>query len=98
MIALMAITLYTSRVLLATLGITDFGIYSVVGSVTATFYSLRSVFAEAIQRFLNFEEKTINILYKLILLTYLPLLPLVKMQIFLISNLEINKQDGKAIV
>ena len=56
MIALMAITLYTSRVLLATLGITDFGIYSVVGSVTATFYSLRSVFAEAIQRFLNFEK------------------------------------------
>lgn len=56
MIALMAITLYTSRVLLATLGITDFGIYSVVGSVTATFYSLRSVFAEAIQRFLNFER------------------------------------------
>ena len=56
MIALMAITLYTSRVLLATLGITDFGIYSVVGSVTATFYSLRSVFAEAIQRFLIVEK------------------------------------------
>ena len=56
MIVLMIITLYTSRVLLVTLGVDDFGIFSVVGSVTATFYTLRSVFAEAIQRFLNYEK------------------------------------------
>ncbi len=56
MIVLMIITLYTSRVLLQTLGVDDFGIFSVVGSVTATFYTLRSVFAEAVQRFLNYEK------------------------------------------
>ncbi len=60
MIALMAITLYTSRVLLYVLGIDDFGVFSVVGSVTATFYSLRSVFAEAVQRFLNYEKGSNN--------------------------------------
>ena len=56
MIVLMIISLYTSRVLLKTLGVSDFGIFSVVGSVTATFLTLRSVFAEAIQRFLNYEK------------------------------------------
>lgn len=56
MIVLMIITLYTSRVLLVTLGVDDFGIFSVVGSVTATFFTLRSVFAEAIQRYLNYEK------------------------------------------
>lgn len=61
MLALMAISLYTTRILLSTLGVNDFGIISVVGSVTATFYSLRSVFAEAIQRFLNYEKGRKNI-------------------------------------
>ena len=61
MVVLMAITLYTSRVLLEYLGVDDFGLYSVVGSVTATFYSLRAVFAEAVQRFLNYEKGKNNI-------------------------------------
>lgn len=56
MIFLMIINLYASRVLLKTLGVNDFGVYSVVGSITATFYSLRSVFSEAIQRYLNYEK------------------------------------------
>ncbi len=61
MIVLMIITLYTSRVLLQTLGVGDFGIFSVVGSVTATFFTLRSVFAEAVQRFLNYEKGCGNV-------------------------------------
>lgn len=61
MVVLMIISLYTSRLLLSILGFTDYGIYSVVGSVTTTFYSLRSVFAEAIQRFLNFEKGKNNL-------------------------------------
>lgn len=61
MVVLMAITLYTSRVLLKYLGVDDFGLYSVVGSVTATFYSLRAVFAESVQRFLNYEKGRNNV-------------------------------------
>lgn len=56
MIILMIITLYTSRKLLEVLGVDDFGVFSIVGSITATFYTLRTVFAEAIQRFLNYEK------------------------------------------
>lgn len=35
MFFVMAVTLFTSRVVLATLGVTDFGIYNVVGGVVA---------------------------------------------------------------
>lgn len=56
MFVLMLISLYTSRVLLQILGIRDYGIYSLVGSITATFNSLRSIFSESIQRFLNYEK------------------------------------------
>lgn len=56
MIVLMGISFYLSRYLLAELGITDFGILSVVGSVLATFTSLKSLFSESVQRFINFEK------------------------------------------
>ena len=56
MLIIMAISLYTSRVLLKMLGVDDFGIYSVVGSITAIFASLRTIFSEATQRFLNFAK------------------------------------------
>ena len=56
MFILIVISFVSSRFLLKTLGIEDFGIYSVVGSVAATFVSLKSLFSESIQRFLNFEK------------------------------------------
>lgn len=49
----MVVSLYISRVLLKMLGVDDFGIYSVVGSITGMFASIKSVFAEATQRFIN---------------------------------------------
>lgn len=49
----MIVSLYISRVLLQMLGVDDFGIYSVVGSITGMFASIKSVFAEATQRYLN---------------------------------------------
>lgn len=49
----LVIALYTSRVLLQQLGITDFGIYGLVGSVVAMFNALRTIFASSIQRFIN---------------------------------------------
>lgn len=54
MIVLMIISFLTSRWLLKELGVVDYGIYSVVGSVTATFVALKSLFSESTQRFLNY--------------------------------------------
>lgn len=56
MLFLIIISFVSSRYLLKTLGVEDFGIYSVVGSVAATFVSLKSLFSESIQRFLNYEK------------------------------------------
>ena len=56
MAVLMAVSFYTSRVVLQQLGVVDHGIYSVVGSIVAMFSSLRGLFASATQRFLNYES------------------------------------------
>lgn len=55
MILVMLISLYTSRVVLATLGVSDFGIYNVVGGVVATLTFLNSALAASSQRFISFE-------------------------------------------
>ncbi|GHT18147.1 hypothetical protein FACS189429_4020 [Bacteroidia bacterium] len=51
----MAITFYTSRVVLNTLGVEDFGIYGVVGGIIAMFGFLNSSMSGATSRFLTFE-------------------------------------------
>lgn len=51
----MAISLYTSRVVLSTLGITDFGLYSVVGGVVSSFIFLNGAMASSTQRYLTVE-------------------------------------------
>ena len=51
----MVVSLYTSRVILATLGVEDFGIYSVVAGVVVLFSFLNTAMSSATQRFLNFE-------------------------------------------
>ena len=56
----LVIGLYASRVLLAKLGIDDYGVYHVVGSVVIMFNSVRSLFINAIQRFLNYSKRDIN--------------------------------------
>ncbi|WP_286462984.1 lipopolysaccharide biosynthesis protein [Myroides odoratimimus] len=55
MFLLMVITLYTSRVVLAVLGVEDYGIYSVVGGVVALFSFLNSSMTSATQRFLAYD-------------------------------------------
>jgi len=55
MLVIVAISLYTSRVVLATLGVSDFGIYNVVGGVVILFSFLNSSMASTTQRFLNIE-------------------------------------------
>lgn len=55
MILIMLVTLYTSRVILAQLGIRDYGIYNVVGGVVTMFAFLNNSMASSTQRFLTFE-------------------------------------------
>lgn len=84
MVLLMIISLYTGRVVLDTLGVDDFGIYSVVGSLTATFYSLRSVFAEAVQRFLNFEKGKNNLNGEIVVFNIAVVLHLIIALVFIV--------------
>ena len=51
----MGITLFTSRVILNTLGVVDFGIYNVVGGVVAMMGIFNNAMAVASQRYLTFE-------------------------------------------
>lgn len=53
MLFVMVISFYTSRVVLDKLGVTDFGIHSVVGGMTSMFVFFRSSLANATQRFLS---------------------------------------------
>lgn len=55
MFLMMAISLYTSRVILSTLGVSDYGIYNVVGGVVAMFGLLSGSITNSITRFLTFE-------------------------------------------
>ncbi|MCD8317938.1 MAG: lipopolysaccharide biosynthesis protein [Paraprevotella sp.] len=55
MLLLMAVSLYTSRVVLNALGVEDFGIYNVVGGMVAMFSVLSGSLSSAISRFLTFE-------------------------------------------
>ncbi len=55
MLLTMGVSLYTSRIVLNTLGVEDFGIYNVVGSVVIMFSFLNSAMSSATQRFLTIE-------------------------------------------
>ena len=55
MLLLMAVSLYTSRVVLNALGIEDFGIYNVVGGVVTIFAVISGSLSAAISRFITFE-------------------------------------------
>lgn len=51
----MVVSLYTSRVVLNTLGVVDYGIYGVVGGFVAMFSLISSSLSSAVSRFLTFE-------------------------------------------
>ena len=53
MLLVMAVTLYTSRVVLNSLGIEDYGIYNVIGGMTIMFGFFQSSLSNATQRYLN---------------------------------------------
>lgn len=55
-IIIMLIAIYSSRILISTLGVEDYGLYNLVGGVVSIFSSLKGIFAASVQRFLNFEK------------------------------------------
>jgi len=55
MLFIMCVTLYTTRIILNTLGVEDFGIYNVVGGIVVMFTFLNSAMGASTSRFLIFE-------------------------------------------
>lgn len=72
----MFVSLYTSRVVLTTLGVEDYGIYNIVGSVVTMMSFINGPLGAATQRFYNYElgrgEKVnLNMFFNLGLYSYL---------------------------
>lgn len=55
MLFTMGVSLFTSRVVLQTLGVEDYGVYSVVGGIIAMFSFINGGMVSATQRYLTFE-------------------------------------------
>ena len=55
MFFMMGIALYTSRVVLNTLGVEDYGIYNVVGGLVSMFGLLNGSMSSATQRYITIE-------------------------------------------
>lgn len=55
MLFIMVVSLYTSRVVLRTLGVEDYGVFSVVGGIITMFTFINSAMVSPTQRYLNFE-------------------------------------------
>lgn len=55
MFLIMGVTLYTSRVVLQQLGVSDFGIYSLVGGIVAMLGFFNAAMSSATQRYLSFD-------------------------------------------
>lgn len=60
MIVFMVVSLYTSRVILNSLGVEDFGVYNVVTGFVVAFGFLNSAMTASVQRFLTVEFKKDN--------------------------------------
>lgn len=50
----MAVSLFTSRILLQKLGVEDFGTYNIVGGIIVVFSFIQTPIASATQRFINY--------------------------------------------
>ena len=70
MLFIMVVSLYTSRVILSTLGEVDFGLYNVIGSIVIAFSFLNGVLSSACSRYFAIElgrkdEKALNNVFNL---------------------------------
>lgn len=55
MLFILGVSLYTSRIVLNTLGVEDYGIFNVVGGVISMFSFLSGAMSRSVQRFISFE-------------------------------------------
>ena len=55
MLFMMLISLYTNRIVLDKLGVTDFGIYNVVGGIVVMLGFLSGCMSNSVQRYLSYE-------------------------------------------
>ena len=72
----MLVSLYTSRIILQNLGVSDYGIYNIVGSVITSFAFISAPLGTATQRFYNFElgkdnKKQLNVIFNMSFVIYL---------------------------
>lgn len=75
---IMVVSLYTSRVVLKALGVTDFGIYNVVAGVVTMLSFVMHTMASATQRYLAYDlaggnEKRLKETFGLVMITYIVL-------------------------
>lgn len=61
MLLIMAVQLYTSRVVLQVLGVVDYGLYNVVGGVVTMFAFLNGAMITSTQRYITFELEKGNL-------------------------------------
>lgn len=76
MFLIMGVSLYTSRVVLATLGVVDYGLYNVVGGIVTMFSFLNGSLGAATSRYITFElgkknYEKLNKLFNVALLTHI---------------------------
>ena len=76
MVVVMIITLYTSRIVLRSLGVEDYGIYNLVGGLVVFFTVINAAMLSATQRFLNYglgkgEEEKLGQIFKTAVLIHL---------------------------
>lgn len=75
MIIIMLVTLFTSRIIIQSLGLEDYGIYNLVGGVTAMLTFLNGALSDATQRYLTFElgrgkEGEVNSIFSLCIILH----------------------------
>ena len=63
MLFTMFVSLYTSRVVLNALGVSDFGVYNVVGGMVAIFSFLNGTMSAATQRFYGAQNEAYKTIY-----------------------------------
>lgn len=76
MFLIMGVSLYTSRVVLATLGVVDYGLYNVVGGIVTMFSFLNGSLGAATSRYITFElgkknYERLNKIFNVALLTHI---------------------------
>lgn len=106
MALVLIVNLYVSRIVLNALGVEDYGLFSVVGSVVAFLGFLNTSMASAAQRFLSFaqgkgDDNKLNsifssIFYVQVILSFLVLLVFETIGIFYINNV-LNVDPSKII-